>query len=469
MADTLITPVTLGGTGEPTPTPPTLEPISNPGVPGEVTLQPPTPAPAPTPATPAPAPTDTPLPYSEGDIVSIEGADYVIKDGNAILKDGTIFKTKDELIALTQQPAQILIDGTTYTLDKDGNAVDASGSVFMTKDKIDSFSQTAATATISDIVSTVGFKPTTNGKEVAFDNTVEGITSYIQTYARYIEQQASQAATASLLEKYPDLPRIINHIEANGSISGFDFTVDPNSFKVSADNEDSIKNAILHGLSLRGVDAETATSIYDAKKKDGKALEYAKQQESYISKHYADIDAANQSEISSRQREEIETSNNYWGVTVDESGTYTPNHKPDSVYTKIVKDGRISVNGESFVIPNNITINNNGKVETLDRAELFEFMFIPEEIKLDDGTSVFYTPFEILKYQAESKRTVDHDILEAFKLLTGSASQLVASTNTKKTLDVAKTRSISTKGGNAPPAKVELITPVTIKTTNLQS
>lgn len=44
-----------------------------------------------------------------------------------------------------------------------------------------------------------------------------------------------------------------------------------------------------------------------------------------------------------------------------------------------------------------ISFNNNGKIQTMDRSEFFEFMFVPEEIQFEDGTKGYYTPFEIFK------------------------------------------------------------------------
>ena len=97
----------------------------------------------------------------------------------------------------------------------------------------------------------------------------------------------------------------------------------------------------------------------------------------------------------------------------------------------------------------------------MDRSEFFEFMFVPEEVSFEDGTKAYYTPFEILKMQQQAKRTVDYDILEAFKLITGSASQLIASNKSKQFLTTPVT-SITTKP-QQPSSTPEFILPVKLK------
>ena len=410
-----------------------------------------------------PNPTSEKPLFEEGAIVTIGDVDYVIRNSNAVKEDGTIFKTKDELIALASQEKQIEIDNVRYTLNEKGDAVNTDGQVFMTKAQIDALSaKSAPVGKIDDIIEAIGFKPMLGNRPVPFDNTIEGISNYIQTYAKEVEVATKERTLNSLYDSYPVIPRLINHLEANGSLEGFNINVDPNIYKVTDNDENSITKVILHGLALKGIDPETAQSVYESKKKEGKALEFAKTLETFRGNHYASLDKANKDAIESTRQEEVESHNKYWGVSVNEDGTYVPIKEPNSIYHKIVNEGKLTVNGEAFKIPNNITVvDPSGKPVSMDRQEFFEFMFIPEEIKLQDGTSVYYTPFEIMKMQQDAKRTTDHDILDAFKILTGSVSQLVSEKKLKHTLGANVVR-LSTEG-TPTNNKPRIILPVNFK------
>ena len=441
-------------------TPPEVTPVVVPPAP---------PKPADTVLTVPPVPPVPPQPnvpdfLVEGGTIVIDNKEYTIRDGNAVLLDGTVFKTKDELIALAAEPPKIKIDDKIYNLDALGNAIDENQNIVLTKAQIDDFAKNANTntgTTIDQVIEAVGFKPLENGKPISFDNSVEGMTAYIQSYTKELEVAAANNAINSLFNAYPVINRIINHLDAKGTIEGFDFKVDPNVFKVDADNEESITRTILHSLSLKGLDPETAKAVLETKKKDGKAIEFAKEQETFITNYYNKIDADNQRIIEDQRKEAIANHDRYWGVSVDDNGNYSPNSHKDGVYHKIINDGKITVDGETYSLPLKISFNNNGKIQTMDRTEFFEFMFVPEEVSFEDGTKAYYTPFEIFKMQQQAKRTVDHDILEAFKLITGSASQLIASNKTKQFLTTPVT-SITTKT-QQPSSTPEFILPVKLK------
>lgn len=137
------------------------------------------------------------------------------KDESDDLSEGTIIEVGDD----------------KYTVDKDGNLVDDKGNIFKTKDQVADFikdfevedDKNVTEIDVKSIQELVGIAVTAeDGKQVEFDNTPEGIASYVNSVLDLKRDEFAVAGVNKLFEDYPVVSDFLNYYVANGySFEGF--------------------------------------------------------------------------------------------------------------------------------------------------------------------------------------------------------------------------------------------------------
>lgn len=219
----------------------------------------------------------------EGDTVNIDGVAYTIdNNGNAVAKDGTVFRTAAELQEMiannqaNEEPTQLELLQEKY-----GN------------DYVDA-----------------------DGNPITFDNTPEGINSYIDTVLAIQKKEAQEAVIGNLFETYPIVEQLLNYIKINGSAEGFNEIPDRSKITVNKDNEeqqsafireewklsnkkgdvekfiDYCKNAgILYDTAIESKEAVDAIYNEQLEEQEKQAAEIQKQAEDDLNAYWNNVDA----------------------------------------------------------------------------------------------------------------------------------------------------------------------------------
>lgn len=133
-----------------------------------------------------------------------------------------------------------------YTIDKDGNLVDDKGNIFKAKDQVADFikdfeienSKDNTEIDVKSIQEIVGISVTAeDGKPVEFDNTPEGVASYINSVIDLKRDEYAIAGVNKLFEDYPVVGDFLNYYVANGySVEGFGEIRDRSNITIDEQN-----------------------------------------------------------------------------------------------------------------------------------------------------------------------------------------------------------------------------------------
>jgi len=354
--------------------------------------------------------------------IEVDGVKYDLdKEGNALDKDGKVFKTKADLDALSTvtDVEQVEIDGVVYTIDKDGNAVDDNKAVKFTKDQLEKMQEVDTTGTldVNNIIKTTAIPIyDSEGNEVVYDNTEEGLKNYVIDVRDSSYQEGQSAYANALLGKYPIINDIITHLELYGNLKDFNETPDYSKVTIDKNNTSQQESIILQARSLRGDTPEKARD-YVQYLKDAKRLEEEATSElEYLNTYYSGIKSENAKKLNDRRTAEKKQYDEYWGVEVKNNQLH-PINKSGSVYD-IVTKGTIQIGEEKYTIPEKIRYTENGQVKIATRQEFFNYLYEPIQVNTPDGPIVMTRDQYRLALEQE-QRTIGHDVFEAYKRFVG--------------------------------------------------
>jgi len=366
------------------------------------------------------------------DITIVEGNEYILDtNGNALDKDGKIFKTKEELNANTpptndnppvEETEKVIanIEGVDYNIDDAGNAVDETGNIKFTKEELESFEEDTTSEEDANKVDIKTIKSKVNipilneqGEEVEYEDSAEGISKYVSDLFKYSKDKHSNDKVDELKQRYPILEPLLNHLELNnGSLDGFNNVTDYSKIVLSKDDEPQLTNLVIEERLAKGDTKEQAIRYASYLKDDGKLLEGAKDAQAYLANSQKASLREQQAKLDQqRVQAEIEEQK-YWGVKVVDGKVIPLKSEENSVYNKIVDKGKISINGKDYNIPENIKVNNNGRLEIYTRKQMFDYLYIPKPTNID-GEIQYVTGYDYDKYQKNKTRSIDDDIYDA--------------------------------------------------------
>lgn len=141
---------------------------------------------------------------------------------------------------------EIEVDGSTYSVAENGDVVDKDGNVFKeakdVKEWIESFEVNNVNPdeiSIETLQKTFDVELTDeNGKPIEFENTPEGVKSYVESIIEVQKEEIQEATINTLYAKYPILETLIPYIATNGgSIEGFTDVKDRSGVTIDESNE----------------------------------------------------------------------------------------------------------------------------------------------------------------------------------------------------------------------------------------
>lgn len=318
----------------------------------------------------------------------------------------------------------ITIGDDEYKIDDKGNLLDKDGNVYKEAKDVADFlkdfevNENADTLDINSIIKETGITIVDeDNKPVEFDNTPQGVSSYINSVIEQKQDEYAQAGINSLIETYPFVADAINYYIANGnSLKGFGEVRDRSSITIDDNNVAQQEAIIRERLNELGRKAD-AEDYINYLKSSGKLLDTAK--------------ASLQEMIDEDNKAKEEMANEAKRIAAERQ-------KEDDLYWKGVKDVIDSKKVCGYRIPDTIIINKDGKKIAATPNDFFNYIYQVDE----NGCSRYVNELKTLT--PEQKR--DDQILRAYLRFTGgSYADLVAMAIKEGEVEKLKLKAVNNK------------------------
>lgn len=296
-------------------------------------------------------------------------------------------------------------EGQTYTVDENGNVLDANGNIYkeasQVQDWIDSFETVDNdnnVISINDLQDAIGVDILDdNDNPITFDNSVEGISSYINAVLETSQEEVQNAAINSLFERYPILNDVLNYYIANGnSMDGYGEMLDRSGIEVDENNELQQEAIIRTAWDEQGRKGDVESYIQYLKS-SGTLLPSAREELIALQENDARQREYLAEQAEEQEQAELERLADYWGGVKD-----------------VIDSRQIA----GYTIPENIIINRGGRQFAVTPDDFYAYLY-----RVDANGNSRYA-LDLAQETPEQRR--DDEILRAYlKFTGGSYSNLV--------------------------------------------
>ena len=334
-------------------------------------------------------------------------------------KEGTENNGNDNPTKL-EEGTTLEIGDAKYTVDKDGNVVDSNGNIFKEASQVsewmkefENVEETTSDISIDSIKAAIGIEITDdNDKPIVFDNTVEGIKSYVDSVIETSKQEHYDTAINTLYQKYPIVKDVINYYVANGnSLEGFGQVPDRSGIEIDENNEAQQEQIIRTAWSERKQRGDV-NSYINYLKSSGTLLATAKEELDGLKEADAQYKRDIEAKAAAEEKEKIETLERYWNGVHD-----------------IIKSRKIA----GYQIPESIVITRDGQKLSVTPEDFFNYIYRVDK----EGKSAYERDLEA---ETPDVRR-DDEILRAYlKYVGGNYSNLVDMAINEKNVATLKLR-----------------------------
>ena len=359
------------------------------------------------------------------DITNLDNGQVENPNGGENINEPPAGKEKDENNG-DDNPTK-LEEGTTleigdakYTVDKDGNVVDSNGNIFKEASQVsewmkefENVEETTSDISIDSIKAAIGIEITDdNDNPIVFDNTVEGIKSYVDSVIETSKQEHYDTAINTLYQKYPIVKDVINYYVANGnSLEGFGQVPDRSGIEIDENNEAQQEQIIRTAWSERKQRGDV-NSYINYLKSSGTLLATAKEELDGLKEADAQYKRDIEAKAAAEEKEKIETLERYWNGVHD-----------------IIKSRKIA----GYQIPESIVITRDGQKLSVTPEDFFNYIYRVDK----EGKSAYERDLEA---ETPDVRR-DDEILRAYlKYVGGNYSNLVDMAINEKNVATLKLR-----------------------------
>lgn len=293
----------------------------------------------------------------------------------------------------------IEIGDDKYTIDDKGNLVDKDGNIFKeakdVKEFIDGFEQVdnGDELTMKNILDKVGIEIVDeNDKPIEFDNTPDGVATYINSVIEQKQDEYAIAGVNKLIETYPFVSDVINYYVANGgTLDGFNQVKDRSSITINESNV-AQQEAIIREYHRESGRKDNVDKYIQYLKDSGQLYDTAKD----------NLQAMVDSDKAERERiaKEAEEQRKEYQAQQD-------------AYWKGVKDSIDSKKIAGYQIPDTIILNRDGKKIAVTPNDFFNYLYLVDE----DGNSKYVKDLQTLSPEARR----DDELLRAYLMFTGGS------------------------------------------------
>lgn len=325
----------------------------------------------------------------------------------------------------------IIEDGDNkYTVDKDGNLIDDKGNIFKAKNEVATYlkefevddTKEDDKIDVKSIQELVGVSVTSeDGKPVTFDNTPQGVASYVQSVLDLKRDEFAKAGVNKLFEDYPVVSDFLNYYVANGnSFEGFGELRDRSGIEVDEQNV-SQQEAIIREA-FREFNRRGNVDKYIQYLKDSNELfNVAKEELEALQKADNEIREANAKEAMRVKEEEEKQLIEFWtGVK------------------ECIDKRQIA----GYRIPETVIIERNGKQISTTPEDFFNYVYQVD----DKGLSRYEN--DLMSLSPAERR--DEELLKAWLKYTGkgydSLIEMAVSDKETKKLKLIASQRKTTKG-----------------------
>lgn len=359
------------------------------------------------------------------DVTNLDNGQVENPNGGENINEPPAGKEKDE--NNENDNSTKLEEGTTleigdakYTVDKDGNVVDSNGNIFKEASQVsewmkefENVEENTSDISIDSIKAAIGIEITDdNDKPIVFDNTVEGIKSYVDSVIETSKQEHYDTAINTLYQKYPIVKDVINYYVANGnSLEGFGQVPDRSGIEIDENNEAQQEQIIRTAWSERKQRGDV-NSYINYLKSSGTLLATAKEELDGLKEADAQYKRDIEAKAAAEEKEKIETLERYWNGVHD-----------------IIKSRKIA----GYQIPESIVITRDGQKLSVTPEDFFNYIYRVDK----EGKSAYERDLEA---ETPDVRR-DDEILRAYlKYVGGNYSNLVDMAINEKNVATLKLR-----------------------------
>ena len=325
----------------------------------------------------------------------------------------------------------IIEDGDNkYTVDKDGNLIDDKGNIFKAKNEVAAYlkefevedTSNEDKIDVKSIQELVGvFVTSEDGKPVAFDNTPQGVASYIQSVIDLKRDEFAQAGVNKLFEDYPIVGDFLNYYVANGnSFEGFGELRDRSGIEVDENNvsqQEAIVREAFKEFNRRG----NVDKYIQYLKDSNELFNVAKEELEALQKADNDVREANAKEALRVKAEEEKQLVEFWNGVKE-----------------CIDKRQIA----GYRIPETVIIERNGKQISTTPEDFFNYVYQVD----DKGLSRYEN--DLMKLSPAERR--DEELLKAWLKYTGkgydSLIEMAVSDKEAKKLKLTASQRKSTRG-----------------------
>lgn len=300
----------------------------------------------------------------------------------------------------------IEVGENTYTVDEQGNLVDKDGNIFKEAKDVDAWlkefdkiENTEDEININTIQDAIGIQITDdNDKPIEFENSIEGIKSYINAVVETARDEHYETAINTLYQKYPILNDVLNYYLANGnSLEGFNEIPDRSGITIN-DSDEAQQEAIIRTAWKEQGRKGDVESYLQYLKSSGTLLATAKEELAGLQEADAQYRKEIEEEGERKENERIKRLEDYWNGVHD-----------------VIKSRNIA----GYQIPETIVINRDGQKISVTPEDFFNYVYRVD----NDGLSAYERA--LAAETPESRR--DDEILRAYlKFVGGNYSNLVS-------------------------------------------
>lgn len=337
------------------------------------------------------------------DIEDVNGAETTTTDNaKQYGKDGGDKEQTRELVAGTA----IEVGDAIYTVDDNGNVLDANGNVFKEASQVQEWlkefddvdERVGDEFSIDSIQQALGVTIVDeNDAPIEFDNSVEGIQSYVAAVIDTAREEHYETALNTFFQKYPIIEDVLDYYVANGnSLEGFGDVPDRSGIEIAEDNVEQQEAIIRAAWREQGRKGDVNGYI-----------EYLKSSGTLYATAQDELDGMQ--EADAKYREELAEE----AARVEEEQAQAMRDYWNGVY-EIINSRTIA----GYQIPESIIVNRGGQKISVTPNDFFNYLY-----RVDgEGKSAYRRDLEA--ETAESRR--DDELLRAYlKFVGGTYSNLV--------------------------------------------
>lgn len=325
----------------------------------------------------------------------------------------------------------IIEDGDNkYTVDKDGNLIDDKGNIFKAKNEVAAYlkefevedASNEDKIDVKSIQELVGVSVTSeDGKPVTFDNTPQGVASYVQSVLDLKRDEFAKAGVNKLFEDYPVVSDFLNYYVANGnSFEGFGELRDRSGIEVDENNvsqQEAIVREAFKEFNRRGNIDKYIQYLKDS----NELFNVAKEELEALQKADNDVREANAKEALRVKEEEEKQLVEFWNGVKE-----------------CIDKRQIA----GYRIPETVIIERNGKQISTTPEDFFNYVYQVD----DKGLSRYEN--DLMKLSPAERR--DEELLKAWLKYTGkgydSLIEMAVSDKEAKKLKLTASQRKSTRG-----------------------